>query len=86
MWLTVGECRFAITVTDNAAARAFTAQLPLTLDMSELNGNEKHADRNLRTWCPHGLAHTSTRADADRHGGVWTRAARRRTDRGDPRR
>ena len=44
MWLTVGERRFAITVTDNAAARAFAAQLPLTLDMSELNGNEKHAE------------------------------------------
>ena len=44
MWLTVGERRFAITLTDNAAARAFAAQLPLTLDMSELNGNEKHAE------------------------------------------
>ena len=44
MWMTVGERRFAITLTDNAAARAFAAQLPLTLDMSELNGNEKHAD------------------------------------------
>ena len=44
MWMTVGERRFAITLTDNAAARAFVAQLPLTLDMSELNGNEKHAD------------------------------------------
>jgi hypothetical protein len=44
MWMTVRERRFAITVTDNAAARAFAAQLPLTLDMSELNGNEKHAD------------------------------------------
>jgi hypothetical protein len=43
MWMTVGERRFAITLTDNAAARAFSAQLPLTLDMSELNGNEKHA-------------------------------------------
>jgi hypothetical protein len=43
MWMTVGERRFAITLTDNAAAHALTAQLPLTLDMSELNGNEKHA-------------------------------------------
>jgi hypothetical protein len=44
MWMTVGERRFAIALTDNAAARAFEAQLPLTLDMSELNGNEKHAE------------------------------------------
>jgi hypothetical protein len=44
MWMTVGERRFAITLADNVAARAFAAQLPLTLDMSELNGNEKHAD------------------------------------------
>ena len=44
MWLTVGERRFAVTLTDNSAARAFAAQLPLTLDMSELNGNEKHAE------------------------------------------
>ena len=42
--MSVGERRFAITLTDNAAAHAFAAQLPLTLDMSELNGNEKHAD------------------------------------------
>jgi len=44
MWMTVGERRFAITMTDNAAARDFVAQLPLELDMSELNGNEKHAE------------------------------------------
>ncbi len=44
MWMTVGERRFAITLTDNPAARAFVAQLPLTLDMSELNGNEKHGE------------------------------------------
>ena len=44
MWMTVGERRFAITLTDSPAARAFAAQLPLTLNMAELNGNEKHAD------------------------------------------
>ena len=43
MWMTVGERRFAITLTDNATARAFAALLPLTLDMDDLNGNEKHA-------------------------------------------
>lgn len=44
MWMTVGDRRFAITPSDNAAARELAAQLPLTLDMSELNGNEKHAE------------------------------------------
>ena len=44
MWMTVGERRFAITLADNDAARAFGAMLPLTLDMAELNGNEKFAD------------------------------------------
>ena len=43
MWMIVGERHFAITLADNAAARAFAAQLPLTLDMTELNGNEKYA-------------------------------------------
>ncbi len=44
MRMTIGERRFAITLADNATARAFTARLPLTLDMADLNGNEKHAD------------------------------------------
>ena len=48
MWMTIGERRFAITLSDNAAARAFAAQLPLTLDMSELNGNEKHGELAAR--------------------------------------
>lgn len=44
MWMTVGKHRFAITLVGNAAARAFAAQLPLTLDMAEFNGNEKLAE------------------------------------------
>jgi hypothetical protein len=44
MWMTVGERRFAITLADTAAARAFAALLPLTLDMEDLNGNEKKKD------------------------------------------
>ena len=43
MWMTINERRFAITLADNNTARAFAAQLPLTLHMEELNGNEKHA-------------------------------------------
>jgi len=43
MWMTVGERRFAITLADNPAARAFATQMPLMLDMPDLNGNEKHA-------------------------------------------
>ena len=41
MWMTVGERRIAVTLTDSAAARALAVQLPLTLVMSELNGNKK---------------------------------------------
>ncbi|MFL6617675.1 MAG: cyclophilin-like fold protein [Povalibacter sp.] len=44
MLMTVGKRSFAITLADTDAARAFAAQLPLTLDMAELNGNEKHAN------------------------------------------
>ena len=43
MWMNVGEHRFAITLTDTASARAFAAMLPLTLEMSDLNSNEKFA-------------------------------------------
>ena len=63
MWMTVGERRFAITVADNASARAFAAQLPVTLDMSELNGNEKHAD--LRTALPANASRPGTISNGD---------------------
>lgn len=44
MWMTIGERRFAITLADNETARTFATRCPLTLDMAELNGNEKHAE------------------------------------------
>lgn len=37
----VGSFVFTATLEENAAARAFCSLLPLTLDMAELNGNEK---------------------------------------------
>lgn len=43
MWMTVGEHRFAITLDDSETSRALAQLLPLTLDMSELNANEKYA-------------------------------------------
>ena len=33
---------FSATLADNDTARAFVARLPMTLDMRELNGNEKY--------------------------------------------
>ena len=38
----IGDSIFTITLYDNASTRALLAIMPLTLDMSELNGNEKY--------------------------------------------
>jgi len=43
MLMTVGARRFTVTPEDNRTARVFVQLLPITLDMAELNGNEKHA-------------------------------------------
>lgn len=40
--ITVGGKTFSARLYDNEAARAFVQRLPLTLSMSELNGNEKY--------------------------------------------
>lgn len=40
--ITVGRASFSVTLADNATAAAFEALLPLTLNMSEMNGNEKY--------------------------------------------
>lgn len=51
MWMTVGERRFSITLSDTEAARSFVTLLPLTIEMPDLNSNEKHAElpRSLPT-------------------------------------
>ena len=50
MKITVGNKEFTATLYDTEAAKAFAKLLPITLDMSELNGNEKY--NNLSTTLP----------------------------------
>ena len=40
--ITINGREFSATLYDNETSRAFKELLPLTLDMSELNGNEKY--------------------------------------------
>lgn len=40
--ITVGDSTFSATLLDIPAAREFLNLLPLTIDMQELNGNEKY--------------------------------------------
>ncbi|RRW69143.1 hypothetical protein EGJ53_02290 [Pseudomonas fluorescens] len=43
MWMTVGEQRFAIALEDNPSTRQLLTRLPLSLEMTDLHGNEKYA-------------------------------------------
>ena len=49
--ISVGGQSFTATLADTKAAEEFAALLPLTMNMSELNGNEKyyHLDESLTT-------------------------------------
>ncbi len=40
--ISVGDRNFAATLENNKAGKAFVALLPMTVTMSELNGNEKY--------------------------------------------
>lgn len=40
--ITVGSKTFAAEIEDSATGRAFVERLPMTFEMSELNGNEKY--------------------------------------------
>lgn len=40
--ISVGSTSFNVTLEDNATAAAFKALLPMTVNMSEMNGNEKY--------------------------------------------
>jgi hypothetical protein len=62
LWMIVGERRMAVTLADTEAARAFAARLPMTLDMTDLNGNEKKFD------LPKNLPANATRPGTIRNG------------------
>ncbi len=42
--VTIGTNVFTVTLADNETAKKFRALLPLTMNMAELNGNEKYAN------------------------------------------
>ncbi len=44
MKITIGSSVFTATLYDNPSATAFKGMLPLTINMTELNGNEKYFD------------------------------------------
>jgi hypothetical protein len=44
MKITIGTTVFIATLNDNPSADAFIARLPLTINMTELNNNEKYYD------------------------------------------
>lgn len=44
MKITIGTTIFTATCYNNATATAFKAKLPMTINMTELNGNEKYFD------------------------------------------
>lgn len=62
MWMSIGEHRFAITLADTEAARAFAAMLPLTINMADLHSNEKYAD------LPNSLPTNASRPGTIRNG------------------
>ena len=65
MWMTIGGThRFAVTLENNPTAQAFAQLLPLTLDMPDLNGNEKHVQ------LPRSLPTQATRPGTIRAGDV----------------
>ena len=44
MKISIGSRTFVATLSDNATASAFKKLLPMTVEMIELNGNEKYAE------------------------------------------
>ncbi len=58
MKITIGTAVFTATLSNNATGNAFKARLPLTLNMTELNSNEKYFD--FQTALPSNAANPDT--------------------------
>ncbi|WP_225874725.1 cyclophilin-like fold protein [Pedobacter hiemivivus] len=58
MKITIGAVVFTATLSNNATGNAFKARLPLTLNMTELNSNEKYFD--FQTALPSNAANPGT--------------------------
>ena len=44
--ISIGDARYTATLENNPTARAFAALLPMTVTMTEMNGNEKYYNLN----------------------------------------
>ena len=62
MWITVGPQRFTLKLEDNPTACAFAGLVPVTFDMPDLNGDERHVR------LPHALPANATRPGTIRAG------------------
>lgn len=62
--ITIGQTAFKATLFDNATAIAFKKQLPLTISMNELNGNEKYGE------LPTGIVRNATNPGTIQNGDV----------------
>jgi hypothetical protein len=63
MKITIGTNIFTATFSDNATATAFKSKLPMTINMIELNGNEKYFD--LANALPTNASHLGTIQNGD---------------------
>lgn len=68
--MVVGSTTFTVSLYDNSTAKAFLAMLPLTINMGEMNGNEKYCD------LPNSLPTASIRPGTIRKGDLMLYGSR----------
>ena len=70
MVIKIGSAIFTATLTDNATTKAFKALLPMTVNMNELNRNEKYYD------LPNGLPTAASNPETIRNGDIMLYGSR----------